>query len=75
MLEKHGINPKLLEQLKGKRSRIVVVDELPDIQLWKPGIDIHNDCEVIVYLSRAHPFYEHIYGKLDSGDDAIVIFH
>ena len=41
--------------------------------LWKPGIGGENNCQVIVELSRQHPFYEKIYKKLEVGSDAVVI--
>jgi hypothetical protein len=65
--------PDFAKMLQGKKKRIVPVDELPNSQLWKPGIDEDQNCDVIVYISRSHPFYEHIYKKLDAGDDALVI--
>ena len=63
----------LVQLLQGKKKRIIPVDDLPDSQLWKPDIDVDQDCDVIVYISRSHPFYEHIYKKLEAGDDALVI--
>lgn len=71
--EAYEITSDLIELLKGKKKRIVTIDELPNVMLWKPGIDIENDCDVVVYLSKTHPFYEHVYKKLESGDDALVI--
>jgi hypothetical protein len=65
--------PDLMKILHGKKKRIVPVDELPNSQLWKPDIDLEQNCDVIVYISRSHPFYEHIYKKLEAGDDALVI--
>jgi len=65
--------PDLIELLKGKKKRIIPVDDLPNVMLWKPGIDVENNCDVVVYLSKSHPFYEHIYKKLEAGNDALVI--
>jgi len=71
--EIYETTPDLIELLKGKRKRIIPVDDLPNVLLWKPGIDFDNNCEVVVYLSKSHPFYEYIYKKLEAGDDALVI--
>jgi hypothetical protein len=71
--EQYARAKSLLELLKGKRKRIIPVDELPESQLWQPNIDENNNCDVVVYLSRRHPFYEHIYQKLETGDDTAVI--
>jgi len=69
--EQYKENPDFLNKLKGKKKRIVPVDELKNSQLWKPDLDDNGD--VVVYISRSHPFYEHIYKKLETGDDALVI--
>jgi hypothetical protein len=71
--EQYKAVPDFVKLLKGKKKRIIPVDELPNSQLWKPDIDIEQNCDVVVYISRNHPFYEYIYKKLEAGDDALVI--
>ena len=63
----------LITALRESSNRIIIVDELENEMLWKPGIGGRNSSEVIVYISRSHPFYQYIYKDLDAGEDALVI--
>lgn len=55
--EQYGIDDTVIEELKRKnKQRVVTVSELPKGMLWKPGIGGENNCQVIVELSRQHPF-------------------
>ena len=63
----------LLAALKESSNRIIIVDELENEMLWKPGIGGKNGSEVVVYISRSHPFYQYIYKDLEAGEDALVI--
>lgn len=63
----------LIAALKESSNRIIIVDELENDMLWKPGIGGKNGSEVVVYISRSHPFYQYIYKDLEAGEDALVI--
>lgn len=63
----------LLAALRESSNRIIVVEKLENDMLWKPGIGGKNGSEVIVYISRSHPFYQYIYKDLEAGEDTLVI--
>lgn len=63
----------LIAALGESSNRIVIVEELENDMLWKPGIGGKNGSEVIVYISRSHPFYQYIYKDLEAGEDTLVI--
>lgn len=63
----------LIAALRESSNRIVIVEELENDMLWKPGIGGKSGSEVIVYISRSHPFYQYIYKDLEAGEDALVI--
>lgn len=63
----------LISALRDSSNRIVIVDNLENDMLWKPGIGGKNGAEVVVYISRSHPFYQYIYKNLEAGEDALVI--
>ncbi len=50
-----------------------IVEQLENDMLWKPGIGGKNGSDVVVYISRSHPFYQYIYKELEAGEDALVI--
>lgn len=63
----------LISALRESSNRIIIVDELENDMLWKPGIGGRNGSEVVVYISRSHPFYQYIYKDLEAGEDTLVI--
>lgn len=63
----------LIAALRDSSNRINIVDELENGMLWKPGIGGRNGSEVVVYISRLHPFYKYIYKDLEAGEDTLVI--
>ena len=63
----------LITALRDSSNRIVIVEQLENDMLWKPGIGGKNGSDVVVYISRSHPFYQYIYKELEAGEDALVI--
>ena len=63
----------LITALRDSSKRIVIVEQLENDMLWKPGIGGKNGSDVVVYISRSHPFYQYIYKELEAGEDALVI--
>lgn len=64
----------IIEQIKERnRDRVIAVDSLENGLLWKPGISEDGKSNVIVCISRLHPFYTEIYQNLEPGSDAVVI--
>lgn len=63
----------LIAALRDSSNRIVIVEHLENDMLWKPGIGGKNGSDVVVYISRSHPFYQYIYKELEAGEDALVI--
>ena len=51
----------LITALRDSSKRIVIVEQLENDMLWKPGIGGKNGSDVVVYISRSHPFYQYIY--------------
>lgn len=66
-------DPNVLELIKARsKDRIIAVDTLKNQLLWEPNISDDGNSNVIVCLSRSHPFYSGIYQKLMPGSDAVV---
>lgn len=66
--------PSILDQIKERnKDRIIAVDNLENGLLWSPSISQDGKSQVIVLLSRSHPFYTNIYQKLTPGSDTVVI--
>lgn len=63
----------LISALRESSNRIVIVEQLENDMLWKPGIGGKNGSDVVVYISRSHPFYQYIYKDLEAGEDTLVI--
>ena len=72
--EKYNIDDSIIDEIRKKNSqRVITVSELPKGMLWAPNIGGENSSQVVVHLSRQHPFYEKVYKKLEDGCDAVVI--
>ena len=70
----YEVDSSIIDEIKKKNNqRIITVSELDKGMLWKPIIGGENNCQVMVTLSRTHPFYSKVYKKLESGSDAVVI--
>ena len=64
---KYNIDDSIIDEIRKKNSqRVITVSELPKGMLWAPNIGGENSSQVVVHLSRQHPFYEKVYKKLES---------
>lgn len=71
---RYDVDDSVIEEIRKKNNqRIITVSELPKGMLWGPAIGGENSCQVVVHISRQHPFYEKVYKKLEDGCDAVVI--
>ncbi|WP_020375130.1 ATP-binding protein [Sulfobacillus thermosulfidooxidans] len=69
----YGLDPKFARRLIPQSGRVRVIEELENLNLWKPDLDtVDGKTSVIVYLSRSHPFYQYLYDRLEPGSDAVV---
>lgn len=72
--QKYNVDDSVIDEIRKKNNqRIITVSELPKGMLWEPSIGGENSCQVVVHISRQHPFYEKVYKKLEDGCDAVVI--
>lgn len=72
--EAYPTEPAILDQIRERnKDRVIAVDNLENGLLWKPGLSEDGKSQVIVLLSRTHPFYIDVYQKLVPGSDTVVI--